>query len=598
MPPAAVQTRPPLAPPRAETPVLVPPHVPVEAPPPVAPRDRGWVRLALVCGALSLALGGALMLWAPPGVDRAAHLFHLGQYERYGWTVWNNYWYAGRYELLNSSFLFYPIAAIIGVNATVLATVGGTSALFAVLARGIAPPRGAFWAAISFAIGWPAVVVAGQYPFALGTLFGVAALVFFPRRHLAGVAATFGALLASPLAFLLLSIVLAGLAVGARHRLRSPRLRMAAAGVLAMVAVELLLLRMFPTEGHFAYPPLDLVAILALCGFGSLFAWRQPALRGLLGAYALAGVGFFLFPSGVGGNIARLADYFALPILILAVSRDRSGPRRLVPIVLLVAATSQSMPFVRNLEGGLQERADNAAFWASAISFLQARNDPNYRVEAVATWGHWESYYLAQADIPITRGWFRQDDFPLNSPLYDGSLDIASYKTWLRSLAVKYVVLPSEELDYSSRKEAEILRAGVKPGLKLVYRDANVDILELVADAIDPSPTPLLTTAVYSGEPTVPGDRPEVQAFRPDSVALWLPAAGLYDLRIRYTPYWQTSDPDICATSDPVTGMTRIVAHHGGPVLMQFDLTLRRSTSQALGTAATCSYTSLPVVPR
>jgi hypothetical protein len=31
---------------------------------------------------------------------------------------------------------------------------------------------------------------------------------------------------------------------------------------------------------------------------------------------------------------------------------------------------------------------------------------------------------------------------------------------------------------------------------------------------------------------------------------------------------------------------------------MRFDLTLRRSTSQALGANATCSYTSLPVVPR
>ena len=34
-----------------------------------------------------------------------------------------------------------------------------------------------------------------------------------------------------------------------------------------------------------------------------------------------------------------------------------------------------------------------------------------------------QSYHLASQDIPIVRGWFRQDDFPANEALYLGDLD-------------------------------------------------------------------------------------------------------------------------------------------------------------------------------
>ncbi len=51
------------------------------------------------------------------------------------------------------------------------------------------------------------------------------------------------------------------------------------------------------------------------------------------------------------------------------------------------------------------------------IGFLHRNLTPAYRVEAVDTAGHWEAVYLAQARIPIVRGWFRQDDFPQNQLL-------------------------------------------------------------------------------------------------------------------------------------------------------------------------------------
>ena len=52
-----------------------------------------------------------------------------------------------------------------------------------------------------------------------------------------------------------------------------------------------------------------------------------------------------------------------------------------------------------------------------AIAYLEeARRAAIHRVEAVDTVGHWPAFYLAKANIPLARGWFRQDDFPRTRP--------------------------------------------------------------------------------------------------------------------------------------------------------------------------------------
>ena len=65
-------------------------------------------------------------------------------------------------------------------------------------------------------------------------------------------------------------------------------------------------------------------------------------------------------------------------------------------------------------------RPPRGAYWQPGRSAsCTASLSPNYRVEAVGTADHWEAVYIAQAGIPIVRGWFRQDDFPQNEVLYD-----------------------------------------------------------------------------------------------------------------------------------------------------------------------------------
>ena len=57
--------------------------------------------LALAAGAAVLT---ALIVWlAPPGTDFAAHAYQRSLFARHGFGIWDNGWYAGRYEFVTYS---------------------------------------------------------------------------------------------------------------------------------------------------------------------------------------------------------------------------------------------------------------------------------------------------------------------------------------------------------------------------------------------------------------------------------------------------------------------------------------------------------------
>ncbi len=66
---------------------------------------------------------------------------------------------------------------------------------------------------------------------------------------------------------------------------------------------------------------------------------------------------------------------------------------------------------------------------------------PGYRVEVVPTAEHWEAYWIPKSGLPLARGWYRQLDVGDNPTLYANDLDAAAYRHWLRSDAVRYVLL-------------------------------------------------------------------------------------------------------------------------------------------------------------
>ena len=175
------------------------------------------MRLPLACALLTLAVGTVLYFFGPPGVDRAAHVYHTAQFEQHGWRVWNNYWYAGPVrapQLLGPVLPDRPPWR--GSGRSSLASLAAGTALFAGIVQSVPVRRGQWWPALAFAISWPATLIAGQYPFMLGSALAMAAVLALIRhRAITALAITLLTALTSPLAFLLLTVVLVGLAPAA-----------------------------------------------------------------------------------------------------------------------------------------------------------------------------------------------------------------------------------------------------------------------------------------------------------------------------------------------------------------------------------------------
>jgi hypothetical protein len=543
--------------------------------------------------ALSLVLAVALAAFGPPGVDRAAHQHLTSAFASDGWRVWDNYWYAGRYELINYSPLYYPLAVFFGYLTVAVAAVVAGAGLFAsaVLRQWGAPAR---LSALLFATFWPGVLVAGQYPFALGCAFALAALVAMQRDHpVLLVLFCLTSLLASPLAFLLLSVTLVGLTSAQRGVLGLRRTRVIGpvCAIALLALAQLLVFRAFPAGGAFAYPWLDLVGITGFAVCGAVLARGDSRARPLFGvflAYLALGWAAKLYPSALGGNATRLLDYIALPLLALVAALRGFRPRLLVALALGIAVAWQSVPIVKNAVGGYTDQAQAATFWLPALEFLRpiAQRAPNYRVEVVATWGHSEAYYLPKSGIPLAGGWYRQNAYrPQDLPGYRGGpVTPALYRDWLRAMGVRYVLLPRDELDPAARAEAVLLRQGV-PGLQLRSSSRQLAIYEL-RDA-----SPILTPP--PGAPASAGPRTRILRMTGDSISLYAPVAGVYSLRVSYTRYWRVDDPAAACVERGPGVMSQLRVMQPGPVRLHVSASFEGAVTG--GRAPACD--SPPTLP-
>jgi hypothetical protein len=173
-------------------------------------------------------------------------------------------------------------------------------------------------------------------------------------------------------------------------------------------------------------------------------------------------------------------------------------------------------------------------------------------VEAVDTSQHWPALYLAQAGIPLVRGWFRQDDYPFDGLLYRQRLTAAQYLAWLRRLGVAYVVLTNAPPDYTSRREARLVRSG-DTGLRRVFASRYVSIYAV------PRPQPMVTG---------PG-RPTVLALRESRLLIHVTRGGTYRVAVRWSPYWRASAGCIVRLSD---GLLRLRTRTAATVKLVFDI--------------------------
>jgi hypothetical protein len=350
--------------------------------------------------------------------------------------------------------------------------------------------------------------------------------------------------------------------------LRSSWLPLAVVGVAGLA--EVLLWRLFPDGGRYPFHTGDILAGSVFCLLGLALTWRVErarVLRFFFAVYFVAMIGAYLVPSQLGGNIDRLR-FMAIPLAALVLGLRHWRPLPVAVGAMLLALSWNVSPLAANY---LQDRSDvtaRPATWPAAISYLEKHAVPQYRVEAVDTVGHWPAFYLADANIPLARGWFRQDDFPENSVLYS-KLGPGVYLRWLHSLGVGYIVLSKAPPDYSSVAEAKLVRKG-HFGLEPVFHTAKLTIYKV------PDARPIVTGPAGAA----------IVRMTDAKIKLVLKQGGTYRIAVRWSPYWRTSHGCLTQGKD---GMLRLTALHSGFVRLSFVVSADSAFDTLTGTPQDCA---------
>jgi hypothetical protein len=499
----------------------------------------------------------------------AAHAYQRALFIEHGFTLWNNFWYAGHYSFVTYSVLYYPLAALFGIRLLAVATVA-TAALAFALVTGREWGPTARWSSRTFAIVWTGIVLAGAFPFALGVALALFALwALQERAEWVFAALVLLTLAASPLAFALLALIAVGVALA--KRIDGKRAVVPAVALTATGGFELVLWRIFPDNGRYPFSVADLAAASAFSLLGAALVWkieRARALRMVLLVYGFVCVVAYLVPSALGSNITRL-QFVAIPIAVLVASLRSWRPLPVCVLAIALAVSWNVKPLARSISQGLENPAAKVAYWQPAIRFLRKHLTPSYRVEAVDTVGHWPAEYLPASGIPLARGWFRQDDFPENAVLY-GRLTPSRYAAWLRGLGVRYVLLSRAEPDYSAQREATLLRSG-RSGLRVVFKTAALTVFGVSAP-----------TGILSGGPAA-----RLLVLSPTRLVLRVVHPGRYRLAVRYSPYWRTSSGCVIARRD---GMSEVLAPRPGTVVISFHLDVAQALAALVdGATRTCA---------
>ena len=468
--------------------------------------------------AAAICLVGALIVTHGLSLpdDASAHLYRALLVKRDA-VLWDNFWYGGDYPLVSYSLLVYLPQQLIGPATLALVSAVGSAALFALLVVQRWGERAA-WGARAFGLLALGPLFTGGYAYAVGAAAMLACLIALQRhRHVVG--GLLGALTLglSPLAFVFLGLVLA--AVWLEHRRIDPRTFVVGAWLAALVVVQAAIGFLFPSEGVYPFLVGHLVAVVAVSLLGVALARRgreTHLIMWLCVCWAVGALLLYAIPTPVGDNLARLR-YFVFPMLAVAAGVQQWRPRLLVAVALAASFAYGALPDLYDAATRTDARPTQEAFWQPAIGFLDEHSTPDYRVEVVQTAGRWEAFWIPRAGFPLVRGWYRQVDLADNPVLYEKTITPEQFRAWLRSRAVRYVLLPMTTLDSEGAKaEAQLLRSGAS-GLRLVEIRGAWMIYEL------PNPTPLVTG---------PG-RARVLSQEHETLRGTVTEPGLYTMRVQ-----------------------------------------------------------------
>jgi hypothetical protein len=513
-----------------------------------------------VAGLLGIPVAVALLaVWLiadPRTPDLAAQVYRVALFQRLGFSVWDEHWYAGHY-LPGYSLLFPPLASALGVRTVGALSVLASVALFERLTR-VFYGEAARWGGVFFAVAAVGDVWIGRLTFALGVSFALAAVLALVRRHpvLAGVLAALCAA-ASPVAGLLLALA------ALTHALSERTSRAVLALALPACAVAVPLALLFSEGGFEPYPTASFaVTVLAI----GAFLWALPPRSRLLRAGALVYLAACLLclflHTPMGSNIERYGVLLAGPLLVCALLSERdSHAGRGAVLALCLAAVWVVWGPVRETLAVAGNESTRASYYAPLKGFLArvgASGSAPERIEVPLTRSHWEAALLAPS-VSLARGWEKQLETRFDDVLFSPHLDAAGYARWLHAEAVSYVALPDTPLDPSSAREGRLIRRGL-PYLHEVFQSRHWRVYAVRA------PTPLA-----SG----PG---RLTALGNDAFTLQASSPGAFLVRVHFTSYWAVARGQGCVARAP-DGWTSVRVRSPGTVVVSAHFSLARTFS-------------------
>ena len=530
---------------------------------PVVAWPRWWGRPVVLAASLAGVLGLVWALWlARDAGDLAAQYAWTAFVRRHPGAAYNLSWYGGIHPASYSVISPY-VMAWLGVRTTGVLACTGCATLGAVLLTrsGVRRP---LLVALWFAVAVWCNVAAGRVTYLLGMVFALMAAIFAlsgtrasrPQPVLAavlGVVAT----LCSPVAGLFMEVLAAALFLTGKRR----DAYLIAPGPPVVIGVTALLFPFSGVQPFHWYAALPTAAAAVAVAVLAPPAWRT--VRAGAWVYAL-GVGLcWLLPTPIGSNVERLALLAGAAIMIgMTTLPERRGWK---VIATRVAAAALAIWTVVQPATDVVKTAPTPATTADAsplISKLLELNAQQGRVEVVPLRSHWEAAGIAPY-VNLARGWNRQADVQRNPLFYDGTLTAVSYRAWLRTWSVGYVVLPATEPDSGGTAEARVITAGAS-WLPLVWQDADWRVYRVEgSDPLASAPA----TVTYAG---------------PATLTVRLPSAGSAVLRIAWSP-WLAIDgiddrttPRACLTQHGA--WTELVAPAGGSYTIESRYALDRGT--------------------
>jgi hypothetical protein len=551
-----------------------------------------------------MILVGTWWILAPRTPDLAGQVYRAGLFERAGFVLWDNAWYAG-HHVPGYSLTWPAFASLVGVRASGILAALASVYLFERLARTLYGPR-TVAASIWFAIAVAGDVWIGRLTFALGVTFALAAALLLARglktgRPRRGPAALLGVLCAatSPVAGLLMVLAICSWAVGmelarprkggtrgmrALARWSLQRLKPALPTVIATLGVVLALQLLFPEGGFEPYAASSILAALAVTAAFMLALPRDERVL-VFGAAVYAVVNLLAIApvTPMGSNIQRYGVLLAGPLLLCALgARGGLNASRLPRWALLPALTGMALwvvwgPIVQTL-GVRGDPSTQASFYAPVERFLARQEGHPLRIEVPFTAAHWEATWLAP-HVALARGWERQLDKRFDRALESPALDAASYRSWLNREGVSYVALPDVPFDQSSTHEVALIRRGV-PYLQEVFWDAHWRIFRVLGAS------PLAVALPERRGPDA-GGGVRLDALGVQSFALSIALPGRYLVKVHYTPYWRVTSGSATVHDGP-QGFTEVRASRRGSVNVSAQFSLAgawRALGMAFGLA-------------